>query len=130
MVSDADAISFFSFSPGGTASGYIGVLGSTAGQLVPDAAAGDMVLRTQTASIRFSTNGGSSTVFDINTAGQCIATGYFQTNQATYLMVAGASFTNGAGAAAGTLTNAPAAGNPTKWVAIDDNGTIRHIPAW
>ena len=33
-------------------------------------------------------------------------------------------------AATGTLTNAPAAGNPTKWIAIDDNGTTRYIPAW
>lgn len=37
---------------------------------------------------------------------------------------------NGAGAAAGTLTNAPTAGNPTKWVPINDNGTIRYIPTW
>lgn len=41
-----------------------------------------------------------------------------------------ANLTNGAAAAAGTLLNAPAAGNPTKWVPIDDNGTIRYIPAW
>lgn len=40
------------------------------------------------------------------------------------------TFTNGAGAGAGTLTNAPAAGNPTKWIPINDNGTTRHIPAW
>jgi len=39
-------------------------------------------------------------------------------------------YTNNAGAAAGTLTNAPAAGNPTKWIPINDNGTIRNIPAW
>jgi len=37
---------------------------------------------------------------------------------------------NGAAAALGTLTNAPAAGDPTKWIAIDDNGTTRHVPAW
>lgn len=37
---------------------------------------------------------------------------------------------NGAGAAAGTLLNAPVAGNPTKWIPFDDNGTIRYIPAW
>jgi len=40
------------------------------------------------------------------------------------------ALTNGAAAALGTLTNAPAAGNPTKWVAINDNGTIRYIPTW
>lgn len=37
---------------------------------------------------------------------------------------------NGAAAAAGTLNNAPAAGNPTKWIPISDNGVTRHIPAW
>jgi hypothetical protein len=37
---------------------------------------------------------------------------------------------NGAAAAAGTLTNAPAAGNPTKWIPINDNGTTRYVPAW
>lgn len=41
-----------------------------------------------------------------------------------------AALTNGAAAALGTLTNAPAAGNPTKWVPINDNGTTRYIPAW
>ena len=40
------------------------------------------------------------------------------------------ALTNGAGAAAGTITNAPAAGNPTKWIGINDNGTTRYIPAW
>lgn len=40
------------------------------------------------------------------------------------------AFTNGAGAGAGTLLNAPAAGNPTKWIPINDNGTTRYIPAW
>lgn len=40
------------------------------------------------------------------------------------------AYSNNAAAAAGTLTNAPAAGNPTKWIPINDNGTIRNIPAW
>lgn len=40
------------------------------------------------------------------------------------------AFTNGAAAATGTLTNAPVAGNPTKWIPINDNGTTRYIPAW
>lgn len=48
----------------------------------------------------------------------------------TTLLRTSASLTNGAGAAAGTLTNAPTAGNPSKWIAIDDNGTVRYIPAW
>jgi len=40
------------------------------------------------------------------------------------------AFSNGAAASGGTLTNAPAAGNPTKWVPINDAGITRYIPAW
>ena len=46
------------------------------------------------------------------------------------MKIAGAAFDNGAGANAGTLTNSPVTGNPTKWIPIDDNGTTRYIPAW
>jgi hypothetical protein len=46
------------------------------------------------------------------------------------LLTTSAALTNGAAAAAGTLANAPAAGNPTKWIPINDNGTTRYIPAW
>lgn len=52
------------------------------------------------------------------------------TFNAAQLLRALATLTNYAGAAAGTLTNAPSAGNPTKWIAINDNGTIRKIPTW
>lgn len=48
----------------------------------------------------------------------------------TKLLATSVALTNGAGAAAGTLANAPVAGNPTKWIPIDDNGTTRYIPAW
>jgi len=37
---------------------------------------------------------------------------------------------SGPGSTTGTLTNAPVAGNPTKWIPINDAGTVRHIPAW
>ena len=50
-------------------------------------------------------------------------------NQNT-LIASSNTLADGAGAAVGTLNNAPAAGDPTKWVAIDDNGTTRHVPAW
>lgn len=40
------------------------------------------------------------------------------------------NLTNGAAGAAATLLNAPVAGNPTKWIPINDNGTIRYIPCW
>jgi hypothetical protein len=51
-------------------------------------------------------------------------------NVAGQLARSDAAYTNNAAAAAGTLGNAPVAGNPTKWIPIDDNGTIRNIPAW
>lgn len=47
-----------------------------------------------------------------------------------FLHRSGTTLDNGAAAAVGTLTNAPTAGDPTKWVAIDDNGTTRYIPTW
>jgi hypothetical protein len=36
----------------------------------------------------------------------------------------------GAGVGAGTLTNAPSAGNPTFWLRIVVNGVQRFIPCW
>lgn len=52
------------------------------------------------------------------------------TTGSTTLHATSVALTNGAGAGAGTITNAPAAGNPTKWIPINDNGTTRYIPAW
>jgi hypothetical protein len=46
------------------------------------------------------------------------------------LITGTAGFTNGAASSTATLTNAPTAGNPTKWIPINDNGTTRYIPAW
>lgn len=40
------------------------------------------------------------------------------------------TMTNGAASNTGTLTNAPVAGNPTKWVPVNDNGTTRYVPMW
>lgn len=48
----------------------------------------------------------------------------------TNLMKTGTTLTNFAGVGAGTLANAPHAGDPDKWISIDDNGTIRKIPTW
>ncbi len=56
--------------------------------------------------------------------------GLLQTNNAASLIGSSVSLSNAAGAAAGTLSNAPTAGNPTKWIQINDAGTIRKIPTW
>jgi len=37
---------------------------------------------------------------------------------------------DGVGVAVGTLTNAPAATDPVKWIPINDNGTTRWVPTW
>jgi hypothetical protein len=60
-------------------------------------------------------------------AGAVVAT---LADDTTSLITSSVALTNGAGAAAGTLLNSPAAGNPTKWVPINDNGTTRYIPSW
>lgn len=39
-------------------------------------------------------------------------------------------FTDGAGVGAGTITNAPAAGNPAFWLKVNIAGTDRFIPCW
>lgn len=52
------------------------------------------------------------------------------TTGSTTLHKTSVALSNNAGAAVGTIANAPTAGNPTKWIAIDDNGTIRYIPTW
>lgn len=61
--------------------------------------------------------------------GALLATDVY-TNNATFLVRTKTALTNSAAAQTATLTNAPTAGNPTKWFAIDDNGTSRKIPAW
>ncbi len=48
----------------------------------------------------------------------------------TTLLTTSVALTDGAAAAGGTLLNAPTAGNPTKWIPINDNGTTRYIPCW
>lgn len=52
------------------------------------------------------------------------------TNKSDFILRNNAGLTNNAAAQTATLTNAPVAGNPTKWVAYDDNGTTRYIPMW
>lgn len=50
--------------------------------------------------------------------------------QAESVVGSSVALTDGAGAETATLTTAPVAGNPTKWIGINDNGTIRYVPAW
>jgi hypothetical protein len=54
----------------------------------------------------------------------------FISNDTVFLIRTSAALATGGAAATATMTNAPVAGNPTKWISIDDNGTTRKIPAW
>lgn len=63
-------------------------------------------------------------------AGLAVSAGVLSSPGGATFMKATAALTNGAGALAGTIANAPAVGNPTKWIGIDDAGTVRYIPAW
>ena len=47
-----------------------------------------------------------------------------------FLLATSSALTAGATSNVPTLTSGPVTGNPTKWVAINDNGTTRYIPAW
>lgn len=57
------------------------------------------------------------------------ASGGFTTGD-DYLMKSSVPLFDGAGGNTGTLTNAPTAGDPTKWLIVNDNGTPRYVPAW
>lgn len=52
------------------------------------------------------------------------------TNNDTTMVSTNQTLTNWWGMYLATLGNSPIAGNPTKWIKIDDNGTIRYIPTW
>ena len=52
------------------------------------------------------------------------------TNNQTVLLSTSVALTDNAAAQAATLLNSPVVGNPSKWVAIKDNGTTRYIPTW
>ena len=73
--------------------------------------------------------GGYVAQLKLSSAGVLTVTGGI-TIGSTTLLTSSVALTNNAGASAGTLTNAPAIGNPTKWIPINDNGTTRNIPAW
>lgn len=64
------------------------------------------------------------------TVGGAASATQFTSSATDFLIAKSGTLVNGAAAQLGTLTNAPVAGNPTKWVAINDNGTTRHLPAW
>lgn len=69
------------------------------------------------------------TLTNIGSGGIAAGSGGFTTSKAVF-MTSTLALTNNAAAATATLTNSPTAGNPTKWIPINDNGTTRNIPCW
>jgi hypothetical protein len=72
---------------------------------------------------------GSPTGGDQGAGTISVQSGYW-TAFATYLMTSTVAWTAGATGNVPTLTAGPVNGNPTKWIGINDNGTVRHFPAW
>ena len=46
------------------------------------------------------------------------------------LIASSVDLADNTGVANATMNNGPTAGDPTKWIEIDDNGTTRYIPTW
>lgn len=92
----------------------------------------DLLLRQATTAsniIVYAANG-STILLTFNNSGNMEIVGSMTVNSAGAMIRTNTSWTNGAGASAGTLTNAPGVGDPTKWIPVFDNGTTRYIPAW
>jgi len=75
-------------------------------------------------------NLGNASTAALNLYGTNIVMNGVITTTSNVLGAAIGALLNGAGPNAGTLSNSPKAGNPTKWVPFNDNGTLRYIPMW
>lgn len=80
-------------------------------------------------SVQIGTAGASGTTLQTLSTMLTVSTVGLTINSPT-LMTTTVALTNGAASSTGSLTNAPAVGNPTKWIPINDNGTTRYLPAW
>ena len=68
----------------------------------------------------------------LGVAGAIYAGSVIYTSSVSFILGSKATITGGTGSstAAFGASNSPVAGNPTKWLPYDDNGTTRYIPAW
>lgn len=93
-------------------------------------ASGVMTMRTTTAAT-FNLGYNSTNVISItSTTNATFAGTITKPGGTTPLITTNTAVTDGAGVGVGTLTNAPASTNPTKWMPINDNGTTRYFPTW
>jgi|UPI00041FFC3B hypothetical protein len=86
-------------------------------------------MRAQGGNWQLINNAYSAVLMTVGDTGNTQVAGTF-TSGDTNLMRTSVALSNGAAAQTATLTNGPTAGNPTKWIPINDNGTTRYIPAW
>ena len=100
--------------------GYIGWTGGKS--YLMSGASGDMTL--------YNASGALSTTFTVGASNLLTLNGGLQTTGATFALQTATTLTDNAAAQVATMTNGPTAGNPTKWIAINDNGVTRYIPAW
>ena len=130
----ATGIDFITHSSGTLPTGKVAniVVGSDNYALTFHTYAGGLTERLRIAGTGGHVSPGVNNAQDLGLTGTRWATTYTTTLNinSTTMLTANTALTNGAAAATGTLTNAPAAGNPTKWVPINDAGTTRYIPAW
>jgi hypothetical protein len=101
----------------------------------------DSVLAASRSALEVAPAAGLGTL-DLMKSGGVVRIGTGPGNTANCLTVDGSAFgagvasvrlnglTNGAGASAGTLTNAPAVGNPTFWIPINIAGVVKYVPSW
>lgn len=109
------------FRTGGTNRLMVGVAGA-AGQIIAGSAANESCIRTANQQLLFSLDAGATIHAAFTAAGVLnlnVDRGIRFNNQ-----------TDGAGVAAGTLANAPTAGDPAFWLPINIGGTDHYIPCW
>ena len=102
----------------------------TAGQVLVSNGLGNAPTFSSTPTLQPTITGGTIDGTDVGDTTPAKGTFTQIKNGDTVLMRTSAALPNGGASATATLTNAPVAGNPTKWVPINDNGTTRYIPAW
>ena len=103
-------------------------MGARTIQALVISANGDSKFNSSTASTN-TTDGALVVTGGVGIGGRLNVGGALEVNSAT-LIKSNTTLTDGAGVALGTLVNAPTAGPPTKWVLLNDNGTIRKFPTW
>ncbi len=122
---------FLMFASGAAVGGRgIGFVGTASASATPDAT----ISRNAAGVIQFGTTtvnaAGSWLATNGTLSGTLLVSGRITTLGGAAFLATNTALTDGAAAQAGTLLTAPIAGNPTKWIGINDNGTTRYIPAW